>query len=428
MSIELVKELLNFIEKSPSCFHVAANMAEILEKSGFQRLNERDAWNLKAGGKYFTLRNGSSLAAFTVPQKEMEGFRILASHSDSPTFRIKENPEMELEKHFVRLNVEKYGGMLMGTWFDRPLSVAGRVLVQEGEHIVSRLVDVDRDLALIPSLAIHMNRKANDGYAYNAQTDMMPLIGGGEKGRWKEIAAKSAGVSPEQILGFDLFLYNRMKGSIWGADREFYSSSRLDDQACAFASMKGFQNSSNDRFSMVHCVFDNEEVGSQTRQGAASTFLKDLLERIMISLHMNGEEYYRKLASSFMISADNAHSVHPNQPDKSDVSNRTYLNGGIVLKYSANQKYCTDGATASFVKTLCRQAGINCQVFFNRSDMAGGSTLGNISSGQVSIPAADIGLAQLAMHSAYETAGVKDLEDMVKLAGTFFSSDLIMEA
>ncbi|MGI6009898.1 MAG: M18 family aminopeptidase [Ruminococcus sp.] len=427
MGRESVRELLDFIEKSPSCFHVTANMADILEKSGFHRLYEREAWKLEEGGKYYVMRNDSSLAAFSIPEKEWKGFRIMASHGDSPSFRIKENPELELEGRFVRMNVEKYGGMLMSTWFDRPLSVAGRLLVQKEAGIVSRLVNVDRDLMLIPSLAIHMNRKANEGYAYNAQRDMLPLFGGGEKGEWQRVLAESAGVAPEQILGADLFLYNRMKGSVWGGNHEFYSSSRLDDQACAFASLKGFLNSANDRFCRVHCVFDNEEVGSQTKQGAASTFLRDVLERIVLSSAMEREDYFRKLASSFLVSADNAHSVHPNQPDKSDVSNRPYLNHGIVLKYSANQKYCTDGASAAVFLALCRKAGISCQTFFNRSDMAEGSTLGNISSGQVSIPAVDIGLPQLAMHSAYETAGVRDLEDLIRLAAEFFSSDLIIE-
>ncbi|MGI6006441.1 MAG: M18 family aminopeptidase [Ruminococcus sp.] len=427
MSSERVRELLNFIEKSPSCFHVAANMAAELEKAGFQRLYERDSWKLKKGGKYYTIRNGSSIAAFSLPENSWTGFRILASHGDSPAFRLKENPELELEGRLVRLNVEKYGGMLMSTWFDRPLSVAGRLLVREGNRIVSRLVNVERDLVLIPSLAIHMNRKANEGYAYNAQKDMLPLFSGGRKGRWIETAAENAGVSPEQILGSDLFLYNREKGSIWGADHEFYSSSRLDDQACAFASLKGFINAVNEHFITVHCVFDNEEVGSQTKQGAASTFLRDVLERILISSGTDREDFFRMLASSCMLSADNAHSVHPNHPDKSDVSNRPYLNGGIVLKYAASQKYCTDGSSAAFLTELCHRARISCQTFFNRSDMAGGSTLGNIAGLHVSVPAVDIGLPQLAMHSAYETAGVKDLEDMIRLAGEFFTSDLIME-
>ncbi len=422
-----VRELLDFIEKSPGCFHLTANMASALTQAGYVRLYERKPWEVRPGGKYFVIRNGSSLAAFAVPKKEMAGFRIMASHGDSPTFRLKENPELELEEKYVRLNVEKYGGMLMSTWLDRPLSVAGRVMIREGETIVSRLVDVKRDLVLIPSLAIHMNRKANEGYAFNARTDMMPLFGCGEKGKLMEIVAESAGVAAEQILGSDLFLYNREKGSIWGAKGEFYSSGRLDDQACAFASLKGLLSSENDRFAMVHCVFDNEEVGSQTRQGAASTFLKDTLERIMMALSLTREKRFRTLASSCLISADNAHSVHPNHPDKSDASNRPCLNKGIVLKYSANQKYCTDGVSGAFLKELCRQAGISCQTFFNRSDMAGGSTLGNILSGQVSVPSVDIGLAQLAMHSAYETAGVFDLKDMIRLAQEFYSSDLMME-
>lgn len=425
MNRETAENLLRFIDRSPTCFHVTANIAEELKTAGYEQLYEEECWDLKAGGRYFVTRNGSSIIAFHLPRKYARSFLLMASHSDSPAFKVKENPELEVEHQFVKLNVEKYGGMLMAPWFDRPLSLAGRLLVQKEERITTCLVNVDRDLVVIPSLAIHMNRNANEGVSYNPQVDLQPLFGGaGTKGSFRKILAESAGVSPEDILGMDIFLYNRMKGTIWGANGEFLSSGRLDDLQCAYGSLKGFLNADNPEHVIMHCVLDNEEVGSLTRQGAASTFLKDVLERIGESIYRSREEYLCALASSFMISADNAHSVHPNQAEKSDRSNRPYLNGGIVLKHSANQKYTTDGASAAVFRTLCRKAGVSCQNFTNRSDMAGGSTLGNLSNGQVSIHTVDIGLPQLAMHSPYETGGVKDTEDLIKVAETFFSIKL----
>lgn len=425
MSREAAEKLLRFIDRSPTSFHVIANMAEELKGAGYEQLYEEERWNLKTGGKYFVTRNGSSILTFNLPKKYARGFLLMASHSDSPTFKVKENPELEVDHQFVKLNVEKYGGMLMAPWFDRPLSLAGRLLIQEGEAITTCLVNVDRDLVLIPSLAIHMNRNANEGVAYNPQVDLQPLFGGSAtRGSFRKILAASAGVRPEDILGMDIFLYNRMKGTIWGANGEFLSSGRLDDLQCAYGSLQGFLNADNPEHVIMHCVLDNEEVGSLTRQGAASTFLKDVLERISESIYQSREEYLRALASSFMISADNAHSVHPNQAEKSDRSNRPYLNGGIVLKHSANQKYTTDGASAAVFRALCRKAGVSCQNFTNRSDMVGGSTLGNLSNGQVSIHTVDIGLPQLAMHSPYETGGVRDMEDLIKVAETFYCSKL----
>lgn len=425
MNKHTAEELLSFIEESPTSFHAVAGMALVLEEAGFKHLYEEEPWELRPDGKYYVTRNGSSLLAFTIPSGEMKSFQIMASHSDSPTFKLKENPEIEAEGHFVKLNVEKYGGMLMAPWFDRPLSLAGRLLVREENRIVSRLVKVDRDLVQIPSLAIHMNRNVNDGYAYNPQNDMLPLFGGeGTKGSLMKILSEQTGVLPGDVLGMDIYLYNRMKGSIWGAKEEFISSARLDDLQCAFASLKGFLASRNRKHVMMHCVLDNEEVGSLTRQGAASTFLKDTLERISDGMELDREGYLRALASSFMLSADNAHSVHPNYQDKSDPGNRPYINGGIVLKFNANQKYTTDGMSSAVFRTICAHAQVPCQVYVNRSDMPGGSTLGNISNGQVSLPMADIGLPQLAMHSPYETAGVKDTEYLIKAARTFYSSDI----
>lgn len=418
---ETAEQLLAFIEKSPSCFHAIKNMKDILLAEGFAQLREEDKWEIVNGGKYFVTRNDSSIVAFTIPETGAFGYRIMASHSDSPTFKIKENPEMEVDKKYVKLNVERYGGMLCAPWFDRPLSVAGRVIVKEGDAFVTKFVDVDRDLLMIPNLAIHMNREVNDGYKYNAQVDMLPLYGDiSSKDTFMKSIAEAAGVKEEDILGHDIFLYNRVKGSIWGANEEFVSSSRLDDLQCAYSSLQGFLKGEKKEYAAVHCVLDNEEVGSGTKQGAASTFLYDTLVRINECLGLSYEEYLRALAKSFMLSADNAHAVHPNHKEVADPVNRPYMNEGIVIKHSANQKYCTDGVSAAVFKDLCREAGVPFQTFTNRSDMLGGSTLGNISNTKVALNAVDIGLPQLAMHSPYETAGVKDTYYLIQAAEKFF--------
>ena len=349
--------------------------------------------------------------------------RIMASHGDSPTFKIKENPELETDGHYIRLNVERYGGMLCAPWFDRPLSVAGRVIIKDPSSgsFISKLVNIDRDLVLIPNLAIHMNREANNGYKYNAQKDMLPLYGDlAAKGTFMQTITEAAGAAESDILGHDLFLYNREKASIWGASGEFISCGRLDDLQCAFASLKGFLTGDRQEYMAVHCVLDNEEVGSVTKQGAASTFLYDTLTRVHDCLGLTREDYLIHLADSLMISADNAHAVHPNHTEKADPSNRPYINEGIVIKFNANQKYCTDGVSSAIFRDICRTADVPVQTFVNRSDMAGGSTLGNISNTQVALNTVDIGLPQLAMHSPYETAGVKDTEYLIRAAREFF--------
>ena len=327
-----------------------------------------------------------------------------------------------MDNSYVKLNVEKYGGMLMAPWFDRPLSVAGRVIICRNDGLEEKLVDIKRDLVMIPNLAIHMNREANNGVAYNLQKDLQPLFAAGNTDRTLlEIIAEQTGVKKEDIISHDLFLYNRMPGTIWGADREFVSSARLDDLQCAFASMEGLLRAQNHGSIAVHCVMDNEEVGSGTKQGAASTFLKDTLLRINMGLGRTYEEYLMTLAGSFMVSADNAHALHPNYTDKTDPTNHPVLNKGIVIKFNANQKYCTDAVSAAIFKELCTKAGVPYQTFVNRSDIAGGSTLGNISNTQVPMNTVDIGLPQLAMHSPYETAGVKDTEYLVRAAEELFA-------
>ena len=419
---QTAKELIQFIEKSPTCFQAVATMKEILEQEGYSELKERDKWNLEKGGHYFVTRNDSALIAFAIPQEGLKGFRIMASHSDSPSFKIKDNPEMAVENKYVKLNVERYGGMLCAPWFDRPLSVAGRVVVKENDTFVTKLVDVDRDLLMIPNLAIHMSRQANEGYQYSAQKDMLPLYGEiAAKDTFMETIAQAAGVKAEDILGHDLFLYNRQKGCIWGAQEEFLSIGRLDDLQCAFASLKGFLGGEKKEYAAVHCVLDNEEVGSSTKQGAASTFLYDVLVRMVRGLGMDYEDYLRALADSIMISADNGHALHPNYTEKADPVNRPVLNQGIVIKYSGNQKYCTDAVSAAMFKDLCSQAEVPYQTFTNNSDIPGGSTLGNISNTKVALNSVDIGLPQLAMHSPYETVGVKDTYYLVEAAKKLFA-------
>ena len=424
--MDTVQKLFTFIEKSPSPFHAIENMKQELEGQGYIQLLEGSAWKLEEGGNYYVIRNSSAIIAFRIPKRDFLGFQIMASHSDSPSFRIKEYPEMEVENHYVKLNVEKYGGMLCAPWLDRPLSVAGRLVIREGNRLVTKLVNVDRDLCMIPNLSIHMNREANEGYKYNAQKDMLPLYGcESAKGTFMARVAEAAGVEEEDIVGNDLFLYNRMKGSVWGASEEYISIGRLDDLQCAFASLQAFLQAADGESIPVHCVFDNEEVGSSTKQGAGSTFLFDTLLRINESLGRTSSQYRQALASSFMLSADNAHGVHPNQPDKACPTNRPYPNGGVVIKFSANQKYTTDGMAAAIFTQLCERAKVPYQTYVNRSDILGGSTLGNISGTQVAVNTIDIGLAQLAMHSPYETGGAKDTDYLIRVAKEFYQSSVV---
>lgn len=421
---EVNKELLQFLDHSPNAFYAVANMQKELEDAGFTRLYEGCPWTLSGGHGYYVTRNDSAIIAFRIPEGEYQGFQIMASHCDSPVFKIKTNAEIVVDNSYVKLNVEKYGGMLCAPWLDRPLSVAGRVIVQTEEGIATKLVNVDRDLLIIPNVAIHMNRQVNDGYAFNAQVDMLPLFceQGEEKNQFMQLIADEAGVQVEDILDTDLFLYDRMKGTTLGLHGEFIASGRLDDLQCAFASLKGFLAAELKQSIAVHCVYDNEEVGSGTKQGAASTFLKDTLQRISRAMGRSEEQYLMSIASSFMVSADNAHAVHPNHAEKADPTNRPYMNRGIVIKYSANQKYTTDGVSGAVMRAICKKAEVPYQTFTNRSDMLGGSTLGNISQAQVALNTVDVGLPQLAMHSPYETAGARDTAYLIEAARVLFSS------
>lgn len=417
------EKLFSFIKQSPTGFHAVDTMSKTFLENGYVQLLEGAKWEIQKGGKYFVTRNGSAIIAFRVPEEEsaVANFKIMASHSDSPMFKIKENPEMEVEGHYVKLNVEKYGGMLAAPWFDRPLSVAGRLVVKTENGIESKLIDADRDLLMIPNLAIHMNREVNDGYKYNAQKDLLPVFGDETaKGTFMKSMAELAGVKEDDVLAHDLFVYSRSEGTVWGASNEFISCGRLDDLQCAYASMTAFLAAKDSMGIPVHCVYDNEEVGSSTKQGAESTFLLDTLLRICDGLGLTQSDYRRMLASSFMVSADNGHALHPNYTEKACPTNRPYLNGGVVIKYSANQKYTTDAISSAVFKQICAHAEVPYQYYVNRSDILGGSTLGNISGNQVAINTVDIGLPQLAMHSPYETGGAKDTEYLVQAAQSFF--------
>ena len=424
-----INGLFDFLKASPTAFHAVDSLCSLLQEQGFSPLQECKPWEIIPGGKYYVTRNRSSVIAFTLPEGTPASFRIVASHSDSPTFKIKENAELTVREKYVQLNTERYGGMIFSSWFDRPLSVAGRVLYKDENGIHTRLVKIDRDLVMIPNVAIHMNREVNNGYKYNAQVDLMPLYGDiTAKGSFRKLIADACGIEEDAIVGNDLYLYNRMPGTVWGANNEFISAPRLDDLECAYASVCALKDLPDQGHVNLCCVFDNEEVGSGTKQGADSTFLSDVLERIASCLNMNSEAYRMALSASFMLSADNAHATHPNHPEYADSLNQVEMNKGIVIKFNANQKYTTDGVSAAMFHQLCKDAGVPVQHFANRSDLLGGSTLGNISGAHVSINTLDIGLAQLAMHSCYETAGVKDLSWMIQGMHAFYASKITAQA
>ena len=421
--------LFDYIAASPTAYHAVSHTADILKTAGYTELSEHTAWTLEGGKGYFVTRNGSSLIAFRTPaDKNFSGFMMTAAHGDSPCFKVKENAEMS-DGHHLRLSVEKYGGMLCSSWTDRPLSVAGRVLVRDGRGIATKLVDLSDPYAVIPNVAIHMNRSANDGMSYNPAVDMIPLCGeASDSGMLKKRVAEVIGVSEEDILTTDLFLYNPQAGVEWNG---YISAPRLDDLQCAFASLTAFLEAGDKAVQPdtvpVFCLFDNEEVGSQTKQGAASTFLYDTLHRLCDGLELTPADMARKLASSFLVSCDNAHAVHPNHPEYRDGNHAVYMNSGVVVKYNANQRYTTDGISAAIFGLICERAGVPIQRYANRADMPGGSTLGNIANTQVSLNTVDIGLPQLAMHSAYETAGARDTEMMVRALTGFFSSAIAAE-
>lgn len=424
-SDKTAENMLSFIQKSPTAFHAVENISAMLEQEQFERLLEGSEWEIRPGKRYYVTRNDSSIIAFKTGEDLSDySFQLAVSHSDCPGFKVKENAQIEVKDKYTVLNTEGYGGMLCSTWFDRPLSVAGRVMADTGEGVETRLVNIDRDLLMIPSLAIHMNREANEKQAYNKQKDMLPVFQAGEckPDAFKAAIAGELKIDVKDIYGMDLFLYNRMQPVVWGEKGEFISSPRLDDLQCAYASLQGFLRGGNSGTISVYACFDNEEVGSMTKQGAASTFLYDVLVRMNEALGKKQEEFHRALASGFMLSCDNAHAVHPNYQEKTDINNCVYMNEGIVIKSHAGQKYTSDAVSIALFRKICEKAGVPVQFFANRSDMAGGSTLGNIAMSQVSVNTVDIGLAQLGMHSSYETAGIEDTKYLIRAAEQFFNS------
>ena len=428
MALEHVQELFDFIQQSPSCFHVIENVKKQLTEQGFEELCENKNWQIKEGGKYFVTRNLSSVIAFKVPTKNFKSFHIVASHSDSPTFKIKDHPEQVVKGKYVQLNTERYGGMIYSTWFDRPLSIAGRALVKTETGVATKLLNIDRDLLVIPNLAVHMDRTVNDGMKYNPQVNLLPLYGdAASKDTFNKLVAEACGTAEENIISTDLFLYNRTAPTVWGAHNEYMSCAKLDDLECAFSSLKAFLKGENSQSVSVCAIFDNEEVGSSTKQGANSTFMYDILHRINENLGRTEEQYHTAVASSFMLSADNAHALHPNHPAISDPTNPVYLNEGIVIKHNANQKYTTDAVSSAIFQKMCEEKNVPYQHFVNRSDVAGGSTLGNIANTHVSLNTVDIGMAQLAMHSSYETAGVLDLDYMIAGMEAFYDSAVVAQ-
>ena len=431
--LDLARELCAFIEKSPTAFHTVATISEYLDKAGFHRLCEGDAWSVAPGDACYVTRNNSSIIAFKAGAALPEDgahFQMAVVHSDSPMFKVKHNPEMDGPQETLRLDVETYGGMIDGTWLDRPLGVAGRVMVRtEDGRVESRLVASDRDVALIPNVAIHQMREINKGRELNRQIDLAPIFSAGalERGAFNAMIAELAGTEPAAILGKELFLYNRTAPRVWGWANEFVSAQRLDDHQCVFGSLKAFLAAENPSCITVFGCFDNEEVGSGTKQGAHSTFLRDTLMRVNAALGGTDEDYLRALARSFLVSCDNSHAVHPNHPELYDTENCGRLNGGVIIKESANQKYTTDAFSRAVFTAVCEDAGVPYQTFANRSDSPGGFTLGNISNTQVSVHAVDVGLAQLAMHSSYETAGSADAAHLKRALEAFYGAEIAID-
>lgn len=408
-----INNLFSFIEKSPTSYHAVSTVKDILLGEGYTELYEKEDYKLVSGSKYFVCRNGSSLIAFRY-NGEARGFAIVASHSDSPSFRVKGG----IKSAYTKLDTERYGGMILYSWLDRPLGVAGRVVVKSADGLLSRLVSGETSL-VIPSVAIHLNRGVNDGYKFNPAVDMLPLYSSAESDFFTSLYSEN-GIDKDSVVSHDLYLYNKEKGRLFGEGNSLVLCPRLDDLALACSSLDGFLSATDTDTTPVYALFDNEEVGSSTKQGAASTFLSDTLYRIS----KDREVYLKALSNSFMISADNAHARHPNHPELSDRENAPVLSGGVVIKYNASQRYATDAVSAAVFKTVCERAGVKTQNYYNRADLPGGSTLGSISDTVVSVPTVDIGIAQLAMHSSNETMAVSDYCDMIKALTEFYSSSI----
>lgn len=426
---KFAENMLDFIYESPTQFNAVAVSAEMLEKNGFEKLNPKENWKLEVGKKYYTTKNSSALVAFKVNSDEVEkeGFRIIGSHTDSPGFRIKPNAEMESCGAYLKLNTEGYGGMILSTWLDRPLAMAGRVFLR-GENPfkpVEKIVNINKPVCIIPNLAIHMNRSINDGYKYNKQTDMLPLVGLINEQLEKEnymikLLASELDVEVEEIIDFDIFLYEYEKGCFTGANEEFISTGRLDNLSMYYSSVEALLDSDSKSGISIAVGFDNEEVGSSTKQGADSNMLLNILERICISLGKDRQQFFEAIENSFIISSDLAHAVHPNVNGMADPTNRPVMGKGPVIKVHAGQAYTSDGYSISVYKEICRECGVEYQEFVNKSDQRGGSTIGPISSTHIDIPSVDIGAPILSMHSIRELGCSEDFYNTYKTFVKFY--------
>ncbi len=426
---KFAENMLDFIYKSPTQFNAVEVSAEMLEKNGFEKLNPKENWKLEVGKKYYTTKNSSALVAFKVNSDEVEkeGFRIIGSHTDSPGFRIKPNAEMEACGAYLKLNTEGYGGMILSTWLDRPLAMAGRVFLR-GENPfkpVEKIVNINKPVCIIPNLAIHMNRSINDGYKYNKQTDMLPLVGlineQLEKDNYMvKLLASELNVEVEEIIDFDIFLYEYEKGCFTGANEEFISTGRLDNLSMYYSSIEALLDSDSKSGISIAVGFDNEEVGSATKQGADSNMLLNILERICISLGKDRQQFFEAIENSFIISSDLAHAVHPNVNGMADPTNRPVMGKGPVIKVHAGQAYTSDGYSISVYKEICRECGVEYQEFVNKSDQRGGSTIGPISSTHIDIPSVDVGAPILSMHSIRELGCSEDFYNTYKTFMKFY--------
>ena len=430
MEKKLALELVDFLYDSPSACHGVKATQKILDENGFIEIKETDKWNLQAKGKYYVIKNDSALIAFEVGTGDIEetGLRLIGAHTDVPGFRIKPNPQMISEGKYVKLNTEVYGGPILHTWFDRPLSIAGKVSLKGASPLKpeTRLVNINKPLLIIPSLAIHMNREVNEGFKINKQVDTLPLLGLINDKLEKEdylmnILAEELQVNKEDILNFELGLYEYEKGMLIGMNEELISSGRFDDLWMVYAGIKALVDSKENAATKVMICIDNEEIGSLTAEGANSTLLNNILERIALGLGKDREGYYRALANSIMISADLAHAVHPNLGDKHDPTNRPVLEGGPVLKIAASGSYSTDSFNGAVFAGICEAAGVPFQKFVNRSDVRGGTTIGPVTAANLTIPVIDMGAPVLGMHSIRELASVKDNYYTVKVFTEFFS-------
>lgn len=423
----MAEKFVEFLNKAHSVFHGIKLMEEELKEAGFVKLLENQPWKLENNRYYYVVRNDSSIIGFKIPEMiRVKSVNIVVAHSDSPSLKVKSVSDLH-DKNYAKLNVEVYGGAILPTWLDKPLSVAGRAIIKRDGRLVSLLVDFDENYCIIPNVAIHQNRDINDGYKYNPQVDLIPLVSGNvEENYFKKKIASILDCEVEDIYGYDMFLYNREKACLWGKDNEFISGQRIDNLECSYAALQAFKYSLSENSINMFVVFDNEEVGSESRQGASSFFLKEVIDRIFASFFYSSADEAAILANSFMISADNAHAVHPNHPELYDVDNRAFMNKGIVIKRNASQRYVTDGISEAIMKVICEKADVPVQYFANKSDSRGGGTQASSLQATVSIMGVDIGLPQIAMHSTYETAGSKDYQYLIDALNAFYNSSVLV--